>query len=79
MDIQIREDMICTFLGPFGTENVCSGDSGSPLMVFHKGKKSSLKKIEPIHSTKYYVAVFETASSGSNISPITYLPLFSIG
>ena len=33
LDIQIRGDMICTFLGPLGTENVCSGDSGSPLMV----------------------------------------------
>ena len=30
--------MICTYLGPLGTENVCSGDSGSPLMVNRKGR-----------------------------------------
>ena len=33
MDVQIRQDQICTFSGPQGTENICSGDSGSPLMV----------------------------------------------
>ena len=38
LDIQIRKDMICTYLGPLGTENVCSGDSGSPLMVNRKGR-----------------------------------------
>ena len=33
MDVEIREDMLCTFSGPQGTENICSGDSGSPLMI----------------------------------------------
>ena len=33
MDVEIRQDMLCTFSGPQGTENICSGDSGSPLMV----------------------------------------------
>ena len=31
--VGFQADMICTFLGPLGTENICSGDSGSPLMV----------------------------------------------
>ena len=29
----ILDDMICTLKGPLGTESICSGDSGSPLMV----------------------------------------------
>ena len=36
LDVEIRKDMICTFLGPKGTENICSGDSGGPLMVPNK-------------------------------------------
>ena len=31
--ISITEDMICTFKGPVGTESICAGDSGGPLMV----------------------------------------------
>ena len=38
MDVEIREDMLCTFSGPQGTENICSGDSGSPLMILKGGK-----------------------------------------
>lgn len=38
LDVDIREDFICTFSGPLGTENICSGDSGSPLMVNQAGK-----------------------------------------
>ena len=38
MDVEIRGDMICTFQGPRGDENVCAGDSGSPLMILHSGK-----------------------------------------
>ena len=30
--------MICTLSGPLGTENICSGDSGGPLMVIEGGK-----------------------------------------
>ena len=32
-EIDIKEDMICVFKGPLGTETVCNGDSGGPLMV----------------------------------------------
>ena len=30
--------MICTLSGPKGTETICSGDSGSPLMVDLNGR-----------------------------------------
>ena len=33
ISIVIRDDVICTFKGPQGTESTCSGDSGGPLMV----------------------------------------------
>ena len=33
ISIVIRDDVICTFKGPTGTESTCSGDSGGPLMV----------------------------------------------
>ena len=33
ISIVIRDDVICTFKGPLGTESTCSGDSGGPLMV----------------------------------------------
>lgn len=33
----ILDDMICTLKGPLGTESICSGDSGSPLMVKEDG------------------------------------------
>lgn len=36
--VSITEDMICTFKGPVGTESICSGDSGGPLMVRTSGK-----------------------------------------
>ena len=39
LDVEIRKDMICTFLGPKGTENICSGDSGGPLMVQNKKRR----------------------------------------
>ena len=32
-DIGIKGDMICVFKGPLGTETICNGDSGGPLMV----------------------------------------------
>ena len=32
-DIGIKSDMICVFKGPLGTESICNGDSGGPLMV----------------------------------------------
>ena len=32
-DIGIKRDMICVFKGPLGTETICNGDSGGPLMV----------------------------------------------
>ena len=31
--VPILDDMICTLKGPLGTESICTGDSGSPLMV----------------------------------------------
>ena len=33
--------MICVFKGPLGTETICNGDSGGPLMV--RLKNSYLK------------------------------------
>jgi len=33
LGINIGADMICTFKGPIGTESICSGDSGGPLMI----------------------------------------------
>ena len=38
LDVAIRGDFICTLSGPLGTENICSGDSGGPLMVVQGGK-----------------------------------------
>ena len=32
-DLGIKQDMICVFKGPLGTETICNGDSGGPLMV----------------------------------------------
>jgi secreted trypsin-like serine protease len=33
LGLSVGPDMICTFKGPVGTESICSGDSGGPLMV----------------------------------------------
>jgi len=33
LGLNVGPDMICTFKGPVGTESICSGDSGGPLMV----------------------------------------------
>eukprot|EP00095_Tigriopus_kingsejongensis_P009897 maker-scaffold470_size172058-snap-gene-0.30 protein:Tk09897 transcript:maker-scaffold470_size172058-snap-gene-0.30-mRNA-1 annotation:"transmembrane protease serine 9-like" len=38
INVPILEDMICTFKGPLGSETICSGDSGGPLMVRIDGK-----------------------------------------
>ena len=36
-EIGIKADMICVFKGPLGTETICNGDSGGPLMVSFRG------------------------------------------
>lgn len=33
LNLKVVADQICTFKGPTGTESICSGDSGGPLMV----------------------------------------------
>ena len=33
INIQTKADHICTFKGPTGSESICSGDSGGPLMI----------------------------------------------
>ena len=38
LNVAVTADMICTFKGPTGTESICSGDSGGPLMVRLDGK-----------------------------------------
>ena len=38
LDVAIRQDFLCTLSGPLGNENICNGDSGSPLMIFKNGK-----------------------------------------
>ena len=38
INVPITEDMICTFKGPRGSESICAGDSGGPLMVKRAGR-----------------------------------------
>ena len=56
--------MICTFSGPLGTENICSGDSGGPLMVIEGGKyiHVGLTSFSAVDCSAPFPAVFSRTS-----------------
>ncbi len=45
--VKVTADMICTFKGPVGTESICAGDSGGPLMVRMGGRQVSVTGCGP--------------------------------
>ncbi len=38
INVRVTNDMICTLKGPTGSESICTGDSGGPLMIRSAGR-----------------------------------------
>ena len=77
----ILDDMICTLKGPLGTESICSGDSGSPLMV-KEGRDYCMPKKELrscILKIKIMISLSILSDGSSNKFTQVGLTSFSMG